>query len=402
MAITIDARTYRKDQRFPHRHPKGHAREGFFRGYGGLTAWASPVRDSSQIRAILIHTTNGNGTNYTAEANYLATADAVSSHYIVDPHSSRAAQILPDTVIAWHAGDCRDNAFENTTSIGIEIAWTPSAGRLPNSTRNTVGELCAGLLVKYPSIVLLDTHRRQAVPLGRKSDPAGWPDDAFDAWRDAVFLAARGTPTEPLVITEHSGIIASPRCTIEQLHAALLGRDTGEYSVKDVHETIIPTYWRTCVSVNVDPCIAVAQMLHETSELRSFWAARPQRNPSGIGVDGQKQADAPNNPTGWAYNMQRQCWETGVSFKSWEHDAIPAHIGRLLAYALPLGKANAAQLALIRQALGYRRLPDAMRGSAPDLRRLGRAHNPTGQGWASPGDDYGQRIAEIANRIRTL
>lgn len=44
-------------------------------------------------------------------------------------------------------------------------------------------------------------------------------------------------------------------------------------------------------------------------------------------------------------------------------------------------------------------LPDALRGSAPTLRQLGRAHNPTGQGWASPGTDYGAKIAAIARRI---
>jgi hypothetical protein len=54
---------------------------------------------------------------------------------------------------------------------------------------------------------------------------------------------------------------------------------------------------------------------------------------------------------------------------------------------------------LIERALQFRPLPDNLRGSAPVLKRLGAKHNPTGQGWASPGDDYGAKIAAVAQRI---
>jgi hypothetical protein len=64
-----------------------------------------------------------------------------------------------------------------------------------------------------------------------------------------------------------------------------------------------------------------------------------------------------------------------------------------------LGQGDAGQLSLIARALGYRALPTAMRGSAPTLKQLGKVHNPTGQGWASPGTDYGRRIATIATQI---
>ena len=89
----------------------------------------------------------------------------------------------------------------------------------------------------------------------------------------------------------------------------------------------------------------------------------------------------------------------GVSFATWQDDAIPAHIGRLLAYALPTGEGDAAQRHLMALALTYRALPDRVRGSAPTLKPLGRVHNPSGLGWASPGTQYGARIAIIANRI---
>ena len=99
---------------------------------------------------------------------------------------------------------------------------------------------------------------------------------------------------------------------------------------------------------------------------------------------------------------ERSFWEAvaaRVARHLGQNDAIPAHVGRLLAYALPAGAESQAQRALIERALRYRALPAAMRGSAPILRQLGKAHNPTGQGWASPGDLYGQRIAEVAGRI---
>jgi hypothetical protein len=126
--------------------------------------------------------------------------------------------------------------------------------------------------------------------------------------------------------------------------------------------------------------LVIAQMIHETGNLTSPWSQRPNRNPAGIGVTGVPGA--------------------GVKFASWTNDAIPAHVGRVLAYALPEGRGTADQLTLIAKALSYRALPTRMRGSAPTLKQLGAAHNPHKEGWAYPGTEYGERIAAIAERIR--
>lgn len=201
------------------------------------------------------------------------------------------------------------------------------------------------------------------------------------------------------MFTEDSPILGRPTASAERLAAYILARPCGEYTAKDIRTVIVPAYWTLCAEVGIDPTLAVAQMIHETGNLTSFWAARPQRNPAGIGVTGQKQATPPANPAGWAFNTQRQQWEAGVSFATWEHDAIPAHVGRLLAYALAVGAENPVQRAAIERALRYRPLPLKLRGSAPTLKQLGKAHNPTGQGWASPGTDYGAKIAAIATRI---
>jgi len=66
---------------------------------------------------------------------------------------------------------------------------------------------------------------------------------------------------------------------------------------------------------------------------------------------------------------------------------------------LSKGAGDAAQQELIARALAYRPLPDQLRGSAPTLKQLGKAHNPAGGGWASPGTDYGAKVAAIARQI---
>ncbi|MBO9336926.1 MAG: glucosaminidase domain-containing protein [Roseiflexus sp.] len=203
------------------------------------------------------------------------------------------------------------------------------------------------------------------------------------------------------MFSENTPILGRPTASVAQIAAFILARPRGEYTTRDIEAVIVPVYWQLCAEIGIDPTLAVAQMIHETGNLTSFWAARPQRNPAGIGVTGQKQTTPPPDTNGWAFNSQRQQWEAGVSFATWEHDAIPAHVGRLLAYALPIGAENPVQRAAIERALRYRALPARMRGSAPTLKQLGRVHNPTGQGWASPGIDYGAKIAAIATRIVT-
>jgi Mannosyl-glycoprotein endo-beta-N-acetylglucosaminidase len=198
---------------------------------------------------------------------------------------------------------------------------------------------------------------------------------------------------------ENSPILGQSPVAADRIATFILARPAGEYTEKDIRGVIIPAYMRVCGEVGVNALLAVAQMIHETGNLTSFWAARPHRNPAGIGVNGQTRPDQPPSLVGWSFDPSMNLWRFGVSFATWEQDAIVAHIGRLLAYTLPRGSESAAQAALIAQALSYRPLPDKMRGSAPTLRQLGKAHNPTGQGWASPGTEYGAKIAALASRM---
>jgi hypothetical protein len=199
--------------------------------------------------------------------------------------------------------------------------------------------------------------------------------------------------------TEDSPLLALPSASPEHAVAYILSRPHDNYSDDDIRTTIVPAYFALCTGVGIDPILAVAQMIHETGNLTSFWSARPQRNPAGIGVNGRKQAERPADTDGWSFNTQREMWEMGLSFPSWKDDAIPAHVGRLLAYVLLKGAENAAQQELIGRAMVYRGLPDKLRGTAPMLKALGKVHNPAGDGWASPGADYGAKIAAVARQI---
>ncbi|MFM2310488.1 MAG: hypothetical protein RLY87_2610 [Chloroflexota bacterium] len=189
-------------------------------------------------------------------------------------------------------------------------------------------------------------------------------------------------------------ILGAPSGTVGEAIRVLAPRAAANgYSYDDV-KNIVEAYQRVGNSVGIDWFLAIAQMAHETGYLTSYWSARPQRNPAGLGVEGRSSVTDPGQP-GWVYNTQRKMWEKGLSFNSWEDEAVPAHLGRLLAYALKDEQATPEQKALIDKALGYRPLPAALRGVAPTVVGLnGR--------WAFPGTTYGQRILEVMMKLRAV
>ncbi len=153
---------------------------------------------------------------------------------------------------------------------------------------------------------------------------------------------------------------------------------------------IVETYADIGTVVGVDWLCAIAQMIHETGGLTSFFSQPPRHNLAGIGVTGAASV-APREDPLWHYDPQRNKWVYGVSFPSYEH-AVRAHLGRLLAYALPKDRRSNEQQACINEALSYRALPLQLHGSAPRWIDL------NGK-WAVPGQTYGQRIIQIANQI---
>lgn len=154
-----------------------------------------PIRDGYQSRggvtpsAIVIHTTNNRRrtTAFADEARYLRDAPNASAHYLVGK-LGQIVQIVPPTYQAWHAGAALP-AFANSCSIGIELHV--SVGETPTALQlAATADLVLWLVSIYPiRMEHIETHRAVARPVGRKSDPEGWPDDAFSAWRAGLFVA---------------------------------------------------------------------------------------------------------------------------------------------------------------------------------------------------------------------
>jgi len=198
-----------------------------------------------------------------------------------------------------------------------------------------------------------------------------------------------------MAITGDASILAGvPSATPEQCARFIMARPHGEYNEVDIANAIVPGYFAICAAVGVDPAILIAQMIHETGALTSWWSQRPRRNPAGIGVTGQKRLEQPATGT-WQFDDHEGLWKEGVAFPSWKDDAIPAHVGRMLAYTLQDLNATPRQRELIATALRWRPLPTKLRGVAPTLKGLeGR--------WAVPGHGYADKIAGIAKAISSV
>ena len=78
--------------------------------------------------------------------------------------------------------------YLNKYSIGIET--THQRGRGPTTQQQAaLSALCRALMTNYGiDIGRIDMHRAVALPKGRKTDPEGWDDLAFYAWRSTLLL----------------------------------------------------------------------------------------------------------------------------------------------------------------------------------------------------------------------
>jgi hypothetical protein len=78
--------------------------------------------------------------------------------------------------------------YLNKYSIGIELHI--SVGERPTVQQlAALSALCRALMTNYGiDLGRVDTHRAVALPKGRKTDPEGWDDLAFYAWRSTLLL----------------------------------------------------------------------------------------------------------------------------------------------------------------------------------------------------------------------
>ncbi|NOK59135.1 MAG: N-acetylmuramoyl-L-alanine amidase [Chloroflexi bacterium AL-W] len=284
-------------------------------------------------------------------------------------------------------------------SVGIEMVGffddkRPS-GAVWEGTKAVLGGLCRRLNIRPEEITFHRDYTNQ------KSCP-GWAVTHDWVHSEVAQWLGQAVPERIPLLDANTTLLHAPRATAAQCAQFLIDRRHDEYTSFDIERVIVPQYFDICTSVGLDPLVVIAQMAHETGHLSSFWSARPQRNPAGLGVNGRHRIWRVAGDTRWAYNTQRHRYEYGLSFADWQTHSIPAHVGRLLAYALKDHEATPEQRKIIAKALSYRSLPTKLRGSAKTLKPLGRVHNPTGQGWASPGTNYGGKIADAANAILSV
>lgn len=288
-------------------------------------------------------------------------------------------QLTPLNLEGVHATVC------NTHRWGVEVVGDYDAEPWPAPIADlTYGALTALFRWRGLSPDALNGHRDC-------NSPKTCPGIAIQLPAVRTELARRLAATPPPVaaVSRDAPLLAAPRCTQAQALAYLTRRTPGGYTRADVALSMLPAYWQACTATGLDPCVAIAQLIHETGALTSWWVQRPRRNPAGIGVTGRTQARRPARGA-WAWDGQT--WAEGCSFASWANDAIPAHVGRLLAYARPDSIANDAQRALIAQALAVRALPAAYRGIAPTLAGLEGT-------WAEPGVGYADALARLMGEI---
>lgn len=359
------------------------------------TTWQSPNRGSREgvaISAIVVHDTGG---LYPGCASWLTNpASQVSAHYVIT-RTGRIFQLVPDALRAQHAGkaELEGETDVNSCSIGIECEHVVGQD-WPAIQIATLTDLCRRLMLQYriPAHRVV-SHRFVARPIKRKVDPNDWPEADFRRWADALDVSSPpphvDAPSAYSVQSPLLAPIATPVAVVLDRFPARL-----PYTNWD-RQIIFRAYWDQAALMGIDPVIAVAQMAHETGDLTSFWANRPRRNPAGIGVTGETSL-LPRGD-GWSFDPAIKRYRKGLSFATWDQHAVPAHLARLLGYALTDAQMTSAQRAYVQRYTASRPLPAFVRGCAPTLQGLEDT-------WATDGNPntesfYADRLAALANQL---
>lgn len=395
--------------------------------------YAKGPRAKGAIDLVVVHTMESAEKGATAEsvAKYFATTDRkASAHWCIDADSE--VRCVDDADIAYHAPGASHR------SIGLE-----HAGFARQSPAEWADEYSTQMLLRSARLAA-SICRQYGIPVrfvdaaGLRAGAAGitthaevskaFPDKGSGHWDPGPhfpmlgYLADVGRelarleapPVGRALVTESLPIVGGTASISATQAIAHLADGTTKYTRQALSE-IVAAYMATCERAGVDVAIPLGQLAHETGPepearnkrgpLTSDWSQRPYRNPAGIGVTGQhasgKKPSAASTPANhiWMWHETRQRWEVGVAFPAWTQSA-PAHVGRLLGYALVDEAATAKQRELIAEAARWRSIPSTVRGGASTLAELGKARNPRGIGWASPGTEYGARIADQINRLR--
>lgn len=281
-----------------------------------------------------------------------------------------------------HAGAC------NAKRFGLEVVGNFAERPMTRAQLVLLSEAAAALhdwAGLGPDIVA----HRDCMPGRTCPGDAGYAQKA-----DIQGLLAFAVERPPHTIYTQDSAIMGTTDVSALLVAERLVKAKQLYTPAEIRSFVV-TYYRLCTNVGLNPLLAIAQMVHETGWLTSWWCDRPRRNAAGVGVNGRTRSASDPHPLPrelWHLDSAAMLWRHGVAFRTWTEDSIPAHVGRVLRYALKPGTETPVQQALIDRALAYRTLPETYYGIAPTLRGLEGT-------WAVPGTTYADKIAAIANRI---
>lgn len=354
-----------------------------------------PARDYSsrnghRIQAIILHHTGGKNSLGWLRGN----SEGTSIHILIGKDGT-THRLVDDNMAAHHVGFSRvvlngtlyskniKGRDANRPTLGIELE-NLGDGRdpYPEVQLRTAALWVAYWRSKYGDIPLL---RHGDIDTMGKYDPKGVY--APDVLR---FIEAAPTPAQGLV-TGESTLVAPARCTAEQAVAYLAKRGVDRsYSPADLG-IITNHYWTVGDQVGLDPLLAIAQMVHETGGLASWWSLRPRRNPAGIGVTGETSRDRVAPGPDWQMDLKSKMWRRGHAFSDWGV-AAKAHMGHLLVYSVKPEDMTEVQRQIVLFDPRSDLVPRVYRGSAPRVADLD-GH------WAVPGVGYGEKIANIANEI---
>jgi N-acetylmuramoyl-L-alanine amidase len=144
---------------------------------------------SKKISAVVLHATATPGLD--SPLNWLRNPDAkVSAHYLIGRDGATFC-LVDEADVAWHAGESEWNGQANVNgfSVGIELVNDNTGKQLyPEAQLAACAELVAAIC-KDHQLATWDVCRHLDIAPGRKTDPAGFP---FDAFKER--LAALGVP----------------------------------------------------------------------------------------------------------------------------------------------------------------------------------------------------------------
>ncbi len=339
-------------------------------------------------RAVVVHVLEG---SYDSATAWLRNPESRASAHFLIAKDGRIAQLVSLNDSAWGNGlGWRDGQWTNPRGRAVQPEWPDlTPGSNPNLYTISIEHEgfsqepwseamweASGRLLQWIAARYGLSYVAGRTLIGHNAldplDRAGCPGPAADLARLAADANRGASAAAPVAMVTTDAPVLGPDSgpqarVIEYVQRNL--KPGSEYS-GDV-ATILGYYWAYAPPAGLDPFLAAAQCVFETDSLNSNWAARPHRNPAGLGVH----------------------QEGGLSFDTWEH-GVQAHLGQLLALALRDDQASPAQHLLIEANPRRAHIPAGLRGSVRSLADL------SGRWTDDP--NYGPNLTARANAILGL